>query len=289
DMNDNCLKLFFADNEEFETIIIHVNPDVTAKVSTLQDVPLLWGKNDEIITSEVVAQISQIPLSVTKNIAVMFFSSTHDDIINELATRKLGSQLLINASTSTLSDTLRLPELEKGKWLTNPLTDEVFQCSYSGDIAGVIVTKLNSNSFSEIFTLPDREFQNLLSVYEYESDETRLTNRQNIISRKGNKFFLDGNFSDVEDSSLSSYLNIRILLLYVELNVSTYLQSLLFETIIDDKEITTRMDSIKKSVRRFLSEFDYTLDIDKNTITVTLFETINKIYRKLVFEVDYQK
>jgi len=116
-----------------------------------------------------------------------------------------------------------------------------------------------------------------------------LTNRQNIISRKGNKFFLDGNFSDVEDSSLSSYLNIRILLLYVELNVSTYLQSLLFETIIDDKEITTRMDSIKKSVRRFLSEFDYTLDIDKNTITVTLFETINKIYRKLVFEVDYQK
>lgn len=285
----NYLDENFADNEEFETIVIHVNPDVTAKVSSLQDVPLLWGKNDEIVTSDVVAQISQIPLSVTKNIAVMFFSSTHNDIINELIARKLDSQLLINASVSTLSSTLRLPELEKGKWLTNPFTHEVFQCSYSGDIAGVIVTKLNSNSFSEIFTLPDREFQNLLSAYEYESDETRLTNRQNIISRKGNKFFLDGNFSDVEGSSLASYLNIRILLLYVELNVSVYLQSLLFETTVDDKEITTRMDSIKKSVRRFLSEFDYTLDIDKNTITVTLFETINKIYRKLVFEVDYQK
>lgn len=280
----------FADNEEFQSIVIKVNPNVSSQVSTIQNEPLLFGVNTSMSDGDILAQIKLIGLSNLTNVVPLFFSELDSTIITEIKNRKIPSQVFIVPSASQINDALVVPQIIEGKYIEDPITYTTVISSYSGDIAGLLTQKLNSNSFSEIMTLPEREFQNILSVVEFEDSdlEAKKTLRTNIIERRGTKFFLEGNFSDINDTSLRRYLNIRILLLYVEVLVSIFLKSLIFETTIDTTEISEKMSTIRNSVKKYIPTFNYDIDVSGSVITVTLYETINKPYRTLVFDISYE-
>ena len=292
----------FADNTEFNTIIIKTASTSTLPASVTEEA-LLFGKNDTEGMSGIASHVSAIGFQKLYNLGVAFFAQGEEaigdveDILINMVAEKSDSQMVIFAGEKDVNITgvVKLPPKELsstdiGKTFIDPVDATTFTLGeYAGDMAGLVVSKLNDKNYSEIISLPDKEFIDIYSVYDYSGTllETMLTDEYNYIKRKGDKFFLEGNFSDVTDG-IRKYLNIRLILLYAELQIESILRNLLFESNVSQSLVGTKIRRVRDSVRKYIKTFDYVLTVDGKNIECDLYIEMNKPYRSLRFDIDYR-
>ena len=273
----------FIENINFKYVICYFNKQIPEQC--IRE-PLYFGQCDALNWDERVAQIESLNLNPYRNLIVLFSSDTIE--VAEAWDSIKGSRLFFYGSQDPFSNVgIKLLPAFYGKTILDPISNEYIETSYSGDVAGLVVSKLNQRSYSELIALPEREFQGILSVRSIPDAmvDTGLQARINYIARKGNKFTLQGNFSDIQ-TGMRKHLNIRILLAYVEKQIELLLNSFLFQTDYEG-DLRSDLNDIKKSVRIFLKTFDITLKIDGKNIDVDIWIETNQPYRTLRFNVDY--
>ena len=279
----------YVENMVFKSVVIHHSGDQET-VASCQNVSLAFGVSDVCDEVMKISLVNRMRTSQFMALATIFSYGMTSALATEINSKKLQHQMVISCSDFLTENCLLVAE-ELKKTIKNPFNDDYISTSYMGDIAGVISQKLNGNSFSEIFTLPERTFEGILSIDEADMDQWELleADRMNYLIRKGSDFFMETNFSDINDGTLRRYLNIRLLLLYTEVRITAWLQKLIFESDINQTEIRTFLNKIKSKVRKHLKSFDFELTIDDKTIVVDLFQQVGVPFRSLRFNVDYQK
>ena len=262
----------------FDTIFLTVNQGIIP--SNCTRVALTNGVSTALTPAERAEAVGAMRLNTFDNVAVIFAGlETLNVESTALLDRKLPTQILIHGGS--VPSTLSIPPMAKNDrthgWV-----------SYEGDIAGMLIQKLNSESFDEIFSLPSREFLDIYSVEDYNTEEKEIfsRNRVNWIERVGSNFFFRGNFSDI-NTGFRGALNVRLLTLFVELRAQRYLKSILFEGTPPISEVESEMESIRNAVRNYMETFTYEVRQDGRTIEVELFETLGVPFRKLVFEIGF--
>jgi len=171
----------------------------------------------------------------------------------------------------------------------NPYTNTLEEYGVSGDVAGVVIQKLNSREFSEIAGSTNSDIKNIVSINQYTYDEAleKEKDNENIIERLGDKFFIHGNTTNKTDKEhMTAYLNIKLLVMYIDKGLSKYFDNMIGSNF-SDKRILRRlegkMEEISGNVKRYLRDFAYeiTYEDDKRKIDVDIFQAYNKPIGKI--------
>lgn len=176
--------------------------------------------------------------------------------------------------------------------VTNDEEEKFVRTGVSGDVAALLISKLSSGKFSEIdgignSSLPDT----FLSVNHYTAEERKQLEeaRVNIIDNVGGKFYIKGNYIDYDTSYQISNMNVHMVLLYTLFNLSFFMERQLGEIENFEKELTKKLEDIKKSIQNYISGFNYIVTKDdKYTYSVELVEMINKPITKLKIFCNYK-
>jgi len=262
----------------------------SAQISPVCSVALSFGANTSpsIADSEILIKRGLSP-TFTKRFVVGFVSNYPSTIINLIRSRLAPSCLIFHGDSdvTTISGTV---SIKNKVWKINPYNDTVTAYEAVGDVCGAVVRKLQNDDFSESIGVPDQSFESILSVEEFSTadQETFATNRQNIVVRLGNDYKLKGNFSDVSDNSIQGLLNIRLLLLYVQLRLTYFLESKLFSPNGFSSELESELEDIRTAVRKYVRNFDYEYEVDGRTVDIRLFEELGVPIDNLRFSIDYK-
>jgi len=171
----------------------------------------------------------------------------------------------------------------------NPVTNEITEFGVTGDIAGLLIAKLNAGEFYDVVGSRNSSIKNILSINEFTYDETidLQSNLTNIVQRQGNDFFLYGSATNVLDQKeLTSNLNIMIIKLFLEKQVTKFMDGMISEnntTLEFRRKIDNRMQNIKKSVKKYMKDFDYKVEYGQNDklIDIYLYESYEKPISKI--------
>lgn len=173
---------------------------------------------------------------------------------------------------------------QKDKWV-----DEIISIGIIGDVAGQAIQNLNNEVLSELSGKRNSELKNTLSVYEYTSDELLEFEKDsvNTVERNGDHFFVSGNYTNTSDKSqIYSLLNIRLIKLFIHKEMDKFLDDLISRNFSDDRieiELENKLFDVAQKVRRYLSDFDYSLEKDSKgkTLYVNLYESFNNPISKM--------
>jgi len=171
----------------------------------------------------------------------------------------------------------------------NPKTDEIEEYGVAGDVAGIIVSKLNSNKFSEISGITNSEIKNILAINQYTFDEFIQLQEKgiNIVARSGDNYYIKGNIFQHPTSDAFDRLNVYLIYLYSVVTLKVFLELIISEDENIEIRISAKLNQIKNSLENYISGFDYLLDISGNTITIDLYENINRPISRMKFIIDF--
>jgi len=166
----------------------------------------------------------------------------------------------------------------------NKFTDVIEEYGITGDVAGVIVNKLNRETFEEVSGQTKSSLKNILSIDEYTYAE-KLELEQaytNIIERVGDDYFIHGNYTNETDKSLiQSNLNTKLLILYIHKGLKKFFDNIIsrnYERDVLLRLVNDKMIEVTNSVKNYLTDFTYSIDYDDNSkeLYINLYEQYNK-------------
>ena len=197
--------------------------------------------------------------------------------------------IILTASYTTLGSLgIDYVYMKSQKTQPNPFTRDISYYGLSGDIAGLMIEKLNSTEFTELTGSRNSSIKNCLSVNESSPEQKEEMKREGftIIDRAVSTFFiLNDDIKSADDEHEN--INVKFMLLYLNRSISKYINTLISEDMQDDmvSKVKTFVNAKIKDVRRYLYDIQVRVTKDKRTITVELFESANKPLRDMVFEV----
>jgi len=166
----------------------------------------------------------------------------------------------------------------------NKFTDVIEEYGITGDVAGVLVNKLNRETFEEVSGQTKSSLKNILSIDEYTYAE-KLELEQaytNIIERVGDDYFIHGNYTNETDKSLiQSNLNTKLLILYIHKGLKKFFDNIISRNYDRDvllRLVNDKMIDVTNSVKNYLTDFTYSIDYDDNSkeLYINLYEQYNK-------------
>ncbi len=172
----------------------------------------------------------------------------------------------------------------------NPYTGSIEEYGVSGDVCGTLIKKLNQSNFSEMIAKPEIEFYNFLGLHQY-SDSEKSEFREyseNYLEYSGNEVDFIGNFSGKEDGKLTDKLNISLLQIWIQYTVSMFLQNKIFSVNDIELDLTSLLDNIKGKVSKYIKNFEYEYTIERDKITVTIYEDFRKPIDSMLFNINYK-
>jgi len=161
----------------------------------------------------------------------------------------------------------------------NPITGDIEEYGVSGDVAGIIIQKLNSQNFEEIEGKTKSSVKNILSVNEYDNDEWVALQSDcfNVIERSGDSYFIRGNKMDsLDQDSLLAKANIYLIFMFINVKLSLFLEAQISEEGSLENKVRAKLEEIKKGVSRYVKTFDFQLRVDGRKIQIDLYEDVNK-------------
>ena len=112
----------------------------------------------------------------------------------------------------------------KVKTQKHPFADSVMTCGVSGDIAGTIISKLNSDFVGVENGKVKTTIRNILSI-----NETPPQPQMNDIVRSGSDFYFSGNnMFKVSSNQKDQNLIYKLLTIYINTKLSSYLEPKIF-------------------------------------------------------------
>lgn len=171
----------------------------------------------------------------------------------------------------------------------NPKTGDIEEYGVSGDVAGIIVNKLNATTFSEINGRINSTIQNILAINEYTYDEFVDLQEKgiNIIGRSGSDYYIQGNEFNHPDSEALAKLNIFLIYLYSVGQLEIFMERIISEETGVETKIRAKLDEIESALANFIQEFTYELTLDGRTITIELFEKLNRPISRMTFLIEF--
>lgn len=166
--------------------------------------------------------------------------------------------------------------IKNSKQQKNNYTNEIEEFGVCGDFAGLIVSKLNATEFTEINGRTNGTLKNILAINEYTYDEFLVLEKQsyNTVQRIGNDFFISGNFTqDTDKTKLYTKLNIQLIRIYIEKQLTSYLRRQISRNLNDEKmlfDINKKLNQVVTGVRKFLKDIAFYAELDQVTRTITI-------------------
>ena len=166
--------------------------------------------------------------------------------------------------------------IKNSKQQKNNYTNEIEEFGVCGDFAGLIVSKLNATEFTEINGRTNGTLKNTLAINEYTYDEFLVLEKQsyNTVQRIGNDFFISGNFTqDTDKTKLYTKLNIQLIRIYIEKQLTSYLRRQISRNLNDEKmlfDINKKLNQVVTGVRKFLKDIAFYAELDQVTRTITI-------------------
>lgn len=168
----------------------------------------------------------------------------------------------------------------------------IYDNGVSGDIAGVLISKLNKRELIDIQGNKNSILKNFLGINEYSKDEKtdNEINSINFVDRIGNNYVINGNTTLEEDKSkVISNLNVSIIDFYIRKKIFYYSDNLLSSTL-SNSELETRfrseLDKIIKEVSKYMKNFSYKLTLNSKTIDVEIYLGYEKLISKITVKVN---
>lgn len=173
-------------------------------------------------------------------------------------------------------------------------TEEIVTFGVSGDVAGILIQKLNSNEFSLISGSKNSSLKNTLSINSYSVQEKKDLDKEGInhIERIGSNYAISGNnTNEPNKSKIQSILSNSIIMLYIENSITRYCENLISNNLADNRIIENlkrHIDDVVNNVRGFIYGVNYDLDINHstNTIQINLYEQLNKLLDRIIINVN---
>jgi len=175
----------------------------------------------------------------------------------------------------------------------NPYTDVITEYGVSGDIAGLLISKMNDGNFYDVIGSNNSSIKNILSIDEFTYDETieLQNNYKNIIQRQGTDYYMYGNTtSETDQTKMLSNFNLMVIKLFMEKQIVKFLDTMISENFTDETTldfIDSKMSDIKNSVKKYLRDFDYRIDYNVNSklIDVIIWESFDKPISKINIDI----
>jgi hypothetical protein len=189
-----------------------------------------------------------------------------------------------------------LIQFKNKKLQKNPFTEELQLYGITGDVAGIIIQKLNSGNFNEFSGKRNSELNNIYNINEYTDAELLVLKQENtnIIKRAGDTFYISGNLTnDPNKEKVYSKFNIRIIKLYIHKQLIKYLDNQISKNIDNDKlikDLEFEINKIVEPVKKYLTDFAFEIDVKskEKKLEIKLFESYNQPITKIIFNVGEQ-
>ena len=157
----------------------------------------------------------------------------------------------------------------------NIFEEYIIEYDVIGDIAGMIVDNLNNGNFNSIVGARN-SLDNILSVNEFTKEEidALFVQSYNVISRNRDSFYINGNYTTKEDKNpIDSAMTTRLLIVYIIKTTETFLDDELSTELDENFEnrLQVYFNSLKRTVRKFMQDFDYEYEINDNNLTIYLY------------------
>ena len=172
----------------------------------------------------------------------------------------------------------------KVKTQKHPFADSVMTCGVSGDIAGTIISKLNSDFVGVENGKVKTTIRNILSI-----NETPPQPQMNDIVRSGSDFYFSGNnMFKVSSNQKDQNLIYKLLTIYINTKLSSYLEPKIFSINSFETELRSYLEEINRKLKKYMSSYTLTYEWNRKerTVYIYLMEDYTKMIRKFVFVID---
>jgi len=168
----------------------------------------------------------------------------------------------------------------------NRFNDNVEEFSLSGDLAGILVSRLNKAQFDLINSSNNTKLKDTLSVDEDIDVNELQEDSQNTVVRRSNTFFIWGNYTDneVKNNPMSS-MNIKLLSTWFENELYEFGMSNIGENINRQlkNKVNRFMESLISKVNRYFKDISYEVEYknDDREIEIIIWKNYETIINKI--------
>ena len=174
--------------------------------------------------------------------------------------------------------------LGKVKTQQNIFEDSIEYLGLSGDVAGNIISKLNNDFVGVENGKVKTTIRNILSI-----NETVAGKQMNDIVRSGSDFYFSGNnMFKVTSDEKERNLIYRLLVIYINRKMDSFLQPKIFSINSFDTELRSYLEEINRKLKKYMNSYSLTYEVNRleRTVYLYLMENFNKMLHKFVFVID---
>ena len=261
---------------------------------------LLFGNTgySDVSSAEIVTQLELLREKDFSNFFIIFTSSSDIDIqteVKDIVELKLSCFGLASfyadpiRDYETLFNSKHMAIFRSYKKQYNIFEEYITTYDIIGDIAGLIISSLNAGNYNGIVG-GRNSLKNIISINEFTKSESEALFEQsyNIISRNRAQFFIDGNYTTVADKNpIDSSMTIRLLIVYIIKTMENFSNEEISNEIDEkfERRLKITLNNLKKSVKKYLKDFDYEYEIIDTKIKIYLYIAPEKLIDTLEFTV----